>query len=90
MQTNASSENEYTGVLNEDDAETNDGGLNKNVVDLKYANEWNMKLIWGRIISIALFHLGAIYGLYLLITSAKIHTAIFGNFKHIKLVEISA
>lgn len=73
--------NEFTGVLNEDDAETNDGGLKNHNVELKHAKDWNMKLIWGRIIGVICFHLGAVYGIYLAITSAKIHTLIFGDIK---------
>lgn len=45
---------ECTGVLKEDDAETNDGGLKKNIVELKHANERKYKFIWYRIIILVL------------------------------------
>lgn len=70
---------ECTGVLDEADAETIDGGLNKNIVELKHANDWKYKLVWENIIGISLLHLGAIYGVYLTITSAKIYTVVFGE-----------
>lgn len=68
-----------TGVLNEADAETIDGGLDKNITDRKHANDRNFKLVWESIIVISLFHLGAIYGVYLMLTSARIYTGIFGK-----------
>lgn len=70
-----------TGVLNEADAETTDGGLDKNIdiADRKHAHDRNFQLVWESIIVIGLFHLGAIYGVYLMITSARIYTGIFGK-----------
>lgn len=70
---------ECTGVLNEADAETIDGGLNKNISERKHASDWRHQLVWQNIIAISLFHLGAIYGVYLMITSARIYTGIFGK-----------
>lgn len=81
-ESNASSVNEFTGVLYENDAETNDGGLNKNVAELRHAEEWKIELVWKKIITIGLFHVGAAYGLYLMITSARIYTIIFGSIKY--------
>lgn len=80
MPPNAPSINECTGVLDEGDAETVDGGLNKNIIDLKHANNRRFQLVWQNIIAIGLFHLGGIYGLYLVFTSARIYTLIFGKY----------
>lgn len=80
MQSNTVLIAECTGVLNENDADTIDGGLNKNIAELKHANDRSFKLVWQNIIAISLFHLGAIYGIYLMITSAKIYTGMFGKF----------
>lgn len=80
MAPNAPSIVECTGVLNETDAETIDGGLNKNIIKLKHANSWRHQLVWQNIIAIGLFHLGGIYGLYLMFTSARIYTGTFGKY----------
>lgn len=71
--------NKCTGVLDEADCETTDGGLNNNIVKLKHAHNRSFKLVWESVITIGLFHLGAIYGVYLMITSARIYTGIFGK-----------
>lgn len=65
MESNTSSVAECTGVLNEDDADTNDGDLNKNVVKLKPANDRKIEIIWQNAIPMVYAHLGAIYGLYI-------------------------
>lgn len=70
---------ECTGVLNECDAETIDGGLDKNVVELKHANDRKLKLVWRNIILFGYVHLAALYGAWLMLSSARIYTAIFGN-----------
>lgn len=79
MPPNATSIVECTGVLNEADAETVDGGLNKNVVELKHANDRKIQLVWRNIILFAYVHLAAVYGLYLMLASARIYTGIFGK-----------
>lgn len=79
MPPNATSAVECTGVLDECDAETVDGALDKNVVELKHANERELKLVWRNIILFAVVHLSAVYGLWLLLTSARIYTSIFGK-----------
>lgn len=71
---------ECTGVLNEADAETNDGGLDKNIVELKHAEKRDMVLVWRNIIAFAYVHLAAVYGAYLMLTSAKLATSIFAIF----------
>lgn len=70
---------EATGVLDECDAETVDGGLNKNVVELKHANKRKLQLVWRNIILFAYVHLAAVYGAYLLFTSARLYTILFGK-----------
>lgn len=70
---------ETTGVLDECDAETVDGGLNKNVVELKHANKRKIQLVWRNIILFAYVHLAAVYGAFLLFTSARLYTILFGN-----------
>lgn len=70
---------EETGVLNECDAETVDGGLNKNIVELKHANARKIQLVWRNIILFIYVHFAAVYGAYLMFTSARLYTVIFGN-----------
>lgn len=71
---------ECTGVLNECDAETIDGGLDKDVVELKHANYRKIKLVWRNIILFGYVHLAAVYGAYLMLSSARIYTGLFGNY----------
>lgn len=80
MPPNATSIVECTGVLNECDAETLDGGLDKNIVELKHANDRRLQLVWRNIILFSYVHLAAVYGAYLMLTSAKIYTAVFGDY----------
>lgn len=67
-----------SGVLNEHDAETIDGGLEK--PQQGYAGRRKIKLVWRNIILFAYLHLAALYGLWLLLTSAQIKTSILGKF----------
>lgn len=66
-----------TGVLNEEDAETNDGGLKKSIVGLEYANKRSYTIIWHRVILMGGSISYGIIGLYLMFTSAKAATIIF-------------
>lgn len=84
MPPNATSVVECTGVLNECDAETIDGGLDKDVVELKHANSRTLKLVWKNILIFGYVHLAAVYGAYLILVSAKFYTSIFGNYRQIK------
>lgn len=68
---------DVNGVLNETDAETIDGGLSKPVV--KFAERRKLKLVWRNIILFAYLHVAAIYGLWLMLTSAKWATGAFGE-----------
>lgn len=67
-------------VLNEGDTETIGGDSNESVVKMGSAHHRIFEVIWGRVIGIGLLHLGAIYGVYLLVTSAKIYTGMFGKY----------
>lgn len=69
-----------TGVLFEQDAETIDGGLVKDIEKLKKAEKRKLKLVWRNIIAFGYLHLAALYGAYLIFTSAKWQTIAFGKF----------
>ena len=77
MPPNATSD--VTGVLNEADAETIDGGLHIDNVKLKKAEERRLKLVWRNIIAFAYLHLAALYGIWLIFTSAKWQTIVFSK-----------
>lgn len=79
-QSNIASFAGYTGVINEDDAQTNKGGLNKNIVPLTFTNERTYKLVWGRVIGLSFAYVLAIYGAYSMFASAKIPTTIYGEY----------
>lgn len=72
---------EVTGVLNECDAETIDGGLVKDITQFKRAEKRKLKLVWRNIIAFAYLHVAAVYGLWLALTSAKWATVGFGKRK---------
>lgn len=67
-----------SGVLNEIDAETIDGGLEK--PQEGYAGRRKIKLVWRNIILFAYLHVAAVYGLWLMLTSAQWVTGIFAMF----------
>lgn len=66
-----------SGVLNENDVETIDGGLATPVKG--YASRRRLRLVWRNIILFAYLHTAAIYGLWLMLTSAKWTTGVFGK-----------
>uniref|UniRef100_A0A2M3YY13 Putative fatty acid desaturase n=1 Tax=Anopheles braziliensis TaxID=58242 RepID=A0A2M3YY13_9DIPT len=68
---------EATGVLNEVDAETIDGGLAKDVTPLKRAEKRKIKLVWRNVIAFGYLHLAAVYGAWLMLTSARLYTIAF-------------
>jgi len=68
---------ECTGVLNENDAETIDGGLDKNIEELKHANDRKIIFVWRNIIAFAYVHVAAVYGAWLLLSSARLYTTAF-------------
>ncbi|EDW16357.1 acyl-CoA Delta-9 desaturase [Drosophila mojavensis] len=65
-----------TGVLFECDAETIDGGLVKDIVSMKKADRRKLKLVWRNIIAFGYLHLAAVYGAWLIFTSAKWQTIV--------------
>lgn len=69
-----------TGVLFECDSETIDGGLVKDIKTLKKAEKRKLKLVWRNIIAFAYLHAAALYGAWLMLTSAMWTTAAFGEF----------
>lgn len=69
-----------TGVLFEQDAETVDGGLYKDIEKLKKAEKRKLKLVWRNIIAFGYLHMAALYGAYLMFTSAKWQTIGFGKY----------
>lgn len=75
--------NEITGVLNEDDAETYDGGLSKDITPLKKAEKRRLKLVWRNIILFGYLHLAALYGAWLCLSSAKLSTVFFAIFLYV-------
>lgn len=64
-----------SGVLDENDVETIDGGLK--VPAKGHAKRRNIKLVWRNILLFAYLHFAAVYGCYLMLTSAKWSTGIF-------------
>lgn len=68
-----------TGVLFEQDAETIDGGLVKDVHSMKKADRRKLKLVWRNIILFGYLHLAALYGAWLIFTSAKWQTILLGK-----------
>lgn len=77
MPPNANSPVECTGVLNENDAETNDGGLAKDIEMLKHANQRRVELVWRNIILFIYVHIAAVYGVWLMLSSARLYTTVF-------------
>lgn len=64
-----------SGVLMENDIETIDGGLKEPTQG--YARRRKMRLVWRNIILFAYLHLAAVYGLWLMLTSASWSTGTF-------------
>lgn len=79
MPPNATSTSACTGVLNENDAETIDGGLLTDVKQLKRAEKRKLRWVWRNIIAFIYLHIAAVYGLWLVLTSAKLQTSAFGE-----------
>ena len=79
MPPNATSTSACTGVLNENDAETIDGGLLTDVTTLKKAEKRQLQYVWRNIIAFTYLHIAAVYGLWLALSSAKFQTNILGE-----------
>lgn len=71
---------EWTDKLNDGNAQTTDAGLKNIVAELKRLTDGKYKIAWDHVIIVGFLHLGALYGLYLMLTSAKILTPIFGKY----------
>nr|ACY82357.1 acyl-CoA delta-9 desaturase [Thitarodes pui] len=64
-----------SGVLFENDAKTEDFGLDTTPV--KTASDRKMQIVWGSVLQFGLFHVAALYGAKLFFTSAKWQTDAF-------------
>jgi hypothetical protein len=68
-----------SGVLNEQDAETFDGGLIQ--PEERIAKKRKYELVWRNIFLMSLLHIQALYGAFLTFTGqAKWQTVLFGEF----------
>lgn len=68
-----------SGVLFESDTQTADLGLDKDVSVLKNATPRKHQLVWFNIIWFLYLHIASLYGLWLVFTSAKWQTNVFGK-----------
>lgn len=75
-------ESTCTGVLNEADCETIDGGLARDINVLKEAGERKLELIWRNIIVFSVAHLLALYGVWQIFASAYWQTTLFAFVLH--------
>lgn len=66
-----------TGVLHEHDEEVIATDVPKEVVE---PEKRKPQLVWRNIILFVYLHLAALYGIYLMFTSARIYTSLFGKF----------
>lgn len=71
-----------SGVVFESDTQTDDLGLDKDVSVLKKATPKKHELVWFNIIWFLFLHISSLYGLYLVFTSAKWQTNVFGKKLH--------
>ncbi|XP_073820407.1 acyl-CoA Delta-9 desaturase-like [Musca autumnalis] len=60
--------NTETGILEERDADTTDGGLAKDIQDLKQTDNRKLDIVWLNVILLTLVTVVSIYGLYLFLT----------------------
>lgn len=67
-----------SGVLFETDGQTPDLGLDKDVSVLKKAAPKKYEYVWFNIFWFLFLHITSLYGLYLVFTSAKWQTNVFG------------
>ncbi|XP_015431780.1 PREDICTED: acyl-CoA Delta(11) desaturase-like isoform X2 [Dufourea novaeangliae] len=66
-----------TGVLFEEDT------LEESAPAQPSKTKYEIRIVWRNVINFTFFHLGALYGLYLVLTSAKLLTTIFAFFLYI-------
>ena len=77
-----------TGVLFEGEALEDLHKHQLNNDGIKEKKQYRLQIVWRNVILFALLHMGALYGLYLIFTSAKIATTIFGENKMNKKTKI--
>jgi stearoyl-CoA desaturase (Delta-9 desaturase) len=65
-----------SGVLNENDSDPTNG-VSKSLKSQPTAGRRNIKLVWRNIILFAYLHVAAVYGFWLMLTSAQWKTGIF-------------
>lgn len=68
----------FTGVLHENDAEIVETPIPQSV-DANKPEKRKLELVWRNIILFAYLHLAALYGFWLMFTSAKWQTALTGK-----------
>lgn len=67
----------FTGVLNEDDVETVDGGINVDVKSMQEFGSDKQQYIWRNMVVFAVAHAIGLYGLWQMFVSAKVLTGLF-------------
>lgn len=70
-----------SGVLFETDTQTPDLGLDKDVSILKKARPRKYEYVWFNIMWFLFLHVASAYGIYLVFTSAKWQTNVFGGYQ---------
>lgn len=71
-----------TGVLHEDDAEIIETSVAPEIKKLSNVpEERKLQLVWRNILLFAYLHGAAVYGIYLVFTSTKIATILYGKFQ---------
>ncbi|XP_073818164.1 acyl-CoA Delta-9 desaturase-like [Musca autumnalis] len=72
--------NTTTGILHEKDADTTDGGLSKDIQQLKQADNRKLQIVWLNVILLSIVTVFSIYGLYLILTlSVKWQSLLFAS-----------
>lgn len=66
-----------TGVLNEDDIETNDGGLDRDVKLLRQASARRAEILWPNVAVFVVAHALGLYGLYQVFYGAQLATTLW-------------
>ncbi|XP_061388160.1 acyl-CoA Delta-9 desaturase-like [Musca vetustissima] len=69
MPPNLSIEQSTTGILEPQEADTIDGGLVKDIEQLKHAKDRKLQIVWRNVIIFVYANYSALYGLYLLCTT---------------------
>lgn len=68
-----------TGVISETESNGNVKTHQMTNGHSKGQQEYKLQIVWRNVAIFVFLHAGALYGLYLAITSAKLVTTIFGN-----------